>query len=78
MALPQEERKPMRVTLDYRKPTPAHCDVAIFVNGALAGTIKLRQDECFAFQGIVSGGCRPTLDTFLSTGSPDWKKMPPV
>lgn len=48
----------MRITLDYRNPTPSHCGVAIFVNGALAGTLTLRQDEIVSFQQILAAGCQ--------------------
>lgn len=61
----------MRITLDYRRPTPSHCTIGVFVNGALAGELVLRQDEVVAFQQIVSFGCFATMDSFLSTGNPD-------
>lgn len=44
----------MRITLDFRNETPAHCDVAVFVEGALAGTITLRREECAPFRRAVT------------------------
>jgi hypothetical protein len=63
----------MKITLDYRKPTPSHCDVAVYVNGALAGILTLRQDELIPFQQIIVNGMRPPGqgDEFLGTGNPD-------
>ena len=58
----------MKITLEYRNPTPAHCDVAVFVNGALSGTLRLRQDEVIGFQQIVLGGCLKGVDEFLGRG----------
>ena len=40
----------MRITLDYGRPTPSHCTVAVFIDGALAGELVLRQSEVVAFQ----------------------------
>ena len=64
----------MRVHLDYRHPTPAHCQVAVFIDGALAGTLCLRQDEVAGFTQIVAGGCVSGIDIFQGTGNPDWKE----
>ena len=61
----------MKITFDYRRPTSSHCDIAIFVNGALAGTLTLRQEELVDFQMIVTGGCDIRKDKFLATGNPD-------
>lgn len=60
----------MNITLDYRNPTHAHCDVAVYVNGALTGVLKLRQDELDSFQFIVANGMNLPGDVFLSTGDP--------
>ena len=60
----------MKVTLDYRNPTPSHCDVAVFINGALAGVLKLRQQELDVFQHIIVHGMDPRRDEFLGTGDP--------
>lgn len=46
----------MRLHINFRNPTPSHCDVAVFVNGALAGVLTLRQEELFDFQDIVFNG----------------------
>ena len=61
----------MNITIEYRNPTLAHCDVVIFVNGANVGTLRLRQEEIVSFQMILSGGCRRGLDTFLGRGHPN-------
>jgi hypothetical protein len=60
----------MNITLDYRNPTPSHCDVAIFVNGAFTGQIRLRQEEIDSFQHIISQGMTLPQDEFLATGNP--------
>lgn len=61
----------MNITLDYRNPSPSHCNVAVFINGALTGTLTLRQDELATFQHILIHGMSANRDTFLSTGNPD-------
>ncbi len=61
----------MKITLEYRNPTPAHCDVAVFINGGLVGTLTLRQNEIASFNQIVSNGCSDGIDQFLSRGNPD-------
>jgi hypothetical protein len=58
----------MKIVLEYRNPTEAHCQVAVFVNDALAGVLTLRQDEVGSFDMIVSGGCVKGIDTFLGRG----------
>lgn len=60
----------MKITLDYRNPTPSHCDVAVFVNGALTGTLTLRQEELDVFQHIILHGMDDQRDEFLGTGDP--------
>lgn len=66
----------MKIHLDYRNPTPTHCDVAVFVNGALAGVLTLRQEELDSFQGVIAHGLTLKTDEFLGTGDPgpgpDW------
>lgn len=64
----------MKITLEYRNPSPTHCEVVIWVNGANAGTLTLRQNELFPFQHIIATGTDTSFDTFLSRGNPDWKK----
>lgn len=64
----------MRVTFRYQNPTPLHCDVAIFVNGAFTGTITLRQDEVVGFTQIVSYGCLKGIDTFTGQGASELSK----
>ena len=59
----------MRIHFEYKNPTPSHCDIAIFVNGALAGEITLRQGEIITFQDIILHGINPKLDKFNATGN---------
>ena len=66
----------MKITLDYRNPTPIHCDVAIFIDGALTGVITLLQKDVLTFQMVLSDGLKMPTDVFLSTGNPDWKGKP--
>jgi hypothetical protein len=61
----------MRITLDYRDPSPSHCYVAIFINGAYSGQICLRQEEIDSFQHIIRQGMTLAQDEFLATGNPD-------
>ena len=67
----------MKITLDYRNPTPSHCDVAVFVNGALAGVLTLRQEEVDSFQQVIVSGLSLPTDEFLGTGdSGPWPEGP--
>jgi hypothetical protein len=58
----------MDIVLDYRNPTPTHCQVAVFVNGALTGVLTLRQEELVSFDQIMSIGCAGDMDTFVGKG----------
>ena len=58
----------MKITLDYRNPTPAHCDVAVFVNGALSGVLRLQQGDVDSFQHVIITGLTLETDKFLATG----------
>lgn len=60
----------MKITLDYRNPTPSHCEVGVYVNGALAGVLTLRQEEINLFQHIIANGMDAQRDQFLGTGDP--------
>ena len=60
----------MKITLEYRNPTSTHCNVAVFINGALAGTLCMRQEELGTFDMIIHHGAG-TMDTVLSRGNPD-------
>lgn len=64
----------MNIHLRYQNPSPAHCEVAVFVDGALAGVLRLRQEEVVGFQQIVSGGCVKGIDSFEASGSPDGER----
>ncbi len=64
----------MKIHIEYRNPTPMHCDVVVFINGANAGKLVLRQEEIVGFQQIVSGGCVKGIDTFLSSGRSQLKE----
>ena len=59
----------MKITLEYRNPSPSHCDVAVFINGALTGILTLRQDEIGSFDQIISHGCAKDIDYFLGRGN---------
>ncbi len=61
----------MNITLEYRNPTISHCDVAVFINGALSGTLCMRQDEIVKFELVISHGLNLKTDNFLSRGNPD-------
>ena len=61
----------MKIVLEYRNPTPSHCDVAVFVNGALTGVLTLRQEELGSFQMVLETGLTLAEDSFLSRGNPD-------
>jgi len=58
----------MNIVLEYRNPNSEHCTVVVFLNGANAGSLCLRQEEVGSFQQILSGGCVDGIDTFLSRG----------
>ena len=64
----------MDIVLRYQDPTPAHCDVAVFINGALTGVLKLRQEELSHFQHIVAYGIQSNRDSFVAKGNPDLKE----
>ena len=63
----------MKIKFDYRNATPGHCDVAVFVNGGLAGILRLRQEEIVGFEQIVRAGTTFfACDSFgPTTGNPD-------
>ena len=61
----------MRITLDYRHPSPSHCYIGVFVNGACAGELCLRQEEILTFQMVISHGLSLPDDVFKSSGNPD-------
>lgn len=61
----------MKIHLDYRNPTPSHCDVAVFIDGALTGKLTLRQNELIGFQQVIVNGMHRTFDSFTATGDPD-------
>ena len=60
------------ISIDFRNPTPSHCEVAIFVNGAQAGVITLRQDELMDFQSIILDGAAKIPIPARSTGKPNY------
>lgn len=62
----------MKITIEYRNPTPTHCTVAIWVNGGFAGELTLRQEELGGFQYILADGCVDGYDEFLAKGDPNW------
>jgi hypothetical protein len=60
----------MKISLDYRNPTPSHCEVAVFVNNALAGVLTLRREEVEVFNSIVQRGADSQHDEVSSQGEP--------
>lgn len=60
----------MKIVLEYRNPTPTHCDVAVFVNGALAGVLNIRQEEVDEFQQVIASGLHAPGDSFSARGDP--------
>lgn len=61
----------MKVHLDYRNPTPLHCEVGVFLDGVYCGALTLRQDDVLTFQHIILHGIDDIRDTFQGTGNPD-------
>lgn len=59
----------MNITIEYRNPTPSHCDVALFINGALAGVLTLRQGELLDFQHFFFAGAM-RRDMVVARGNP--------
>lgn len=59
----------MNITIEYRNPSPSHCEVVVWINGGNAGTLTLRQDELISFQTILASGMLPG-DKFLGRGDP--------
>lgn len=53
----------MKIALDYGNPTPTHCDVAVFVNGALAGVLNMRQEGVDEFQHVIKIGLHTPGDS---------------
>ncbi len=68
----------IKLMVEYRNPTPAHCDLAVWVNGGFAGTLRLRQEELSTFQDVLINGIGTDVgDEVLFKGSPDYKpKLP--
>lgn len=58
----------MKVHLNYRNPTGAHVQVGVFINGALSGTLTLRNEEVEDFQHIMVDGCSNGVDEFRASG----------
>lgn len=67
----------MKITLEYRNPTATHCDIAVFINGALAGTLTVRQSELDVFQQVIADGlgfkgtAEFPADEFSARGNPN-------
>ena len=60
----------MKIALDYRNPTPTHCDVAVFVNGALAGVLNMRQEGVDEFQHVIKIGLHTPGDSLSARDDP--------
>jgi hypothetical protein len=63
----------MKITLEYRNPTPSHVDIAVFINGRNCGTLRVGQDDVIGLQQIISHGCAKGIDEFLGRG----RSLPP-
>ncbi len=60
------------LAIEFRDPTPSHCDVAVWINGAMAGTLRVRQEEVMTLQDLFLRGIQKRAgDTFVSRGSPE-------
>lgn len=63
----------MKIHISYRNPTPSHCEAVLFINGANAGTLTLRQDELIDFQHIIFFGASRG-DELIVDGDPEFKE----
>lgn len=61
----------MKITLEYRSPTPSHCDVVVFVNGAFSGALRMRQEELDGFEQIILRGVQLPTDELRIVGDSD-------
>lgn len=68
----------IKLMVEYRNPTPAHCDLAVWVNGGFAGMLRLRQEEISTFQDLLINGMDAVAgDEVLFKGSADYKPKQP-
>lgn len=58
----------MRIHLRGDSANGVHTWFSVFVNGALAGQLVMRDEEASTFYQIVQHGCADGLDTFEGTG----------
>ena len=65
----------MKITLRADEANGAHTRFTVFVNGANAGQLCMREDEATSFYQIVSMGCCADVDEFLGKGH--WTKEQP-
>jgi hypothetical protein len=60
----------MKIALDYRNPTPSHCEVAVLINGTLAGVLTIRQEDVDVFEDVIKTGLHLPGDSFSARGDP--------
>lgn len=58
----------MKIHLNYRDPTPVHCKVGVFINGAFTGELTLRQEDLDSFQSVILIGLNLKEDEFSASG----------
>lgn len=58
----------MKIHLRADNANGVHTTFTVFVNGANAGKLTMRDTEAASFHQIVASGCSNRVDTFLSTG----------
>lgn len=58
----------MKIHLRAESANGHHTKFSVFINGALSGTLTMREDEAVAFHMIVFTGANKDLDQVVSTG----------
>ena len=58
----------MNINLRAVAANGAHTTIRVFVNGASAGLLTMKEEEAGNFHQIVANGCAKGVDTFLSDG----------
>lgn len=65
----------MKISITITKKTPVHITFQVFVNGALSGSLVLRNEEWEQFMAILQPDrirddeYRPTKDDIISNGT---------
>jgi hypothetical protein len=58
----------VNIRLHFSNSTTNHCDVGIYIDNELTGTLRLKQTEVVPFQMVIINGLHHT-DAFVATGS---------